>query len=266
MQPDPSLLEIQRHFLAALYEDAGPSFCDEAIQNSAIEPAARLGIYRNSSTQIHTSTLQTAYPAARALAGAAFFEQAASLYRTAHPSTSGNLQTFGAYFPDFLESLTHDTSAPYLGDIARLEWLRQCTILAGAAVALDPVDATQRIAQLNGLLSIKLHPSVHCFASGYPVYTLWHYAMQPGDQRLSAPETGEHIVLWRETGKVSMAVLDKASFHCVNALAQGTPLDQAYSLAQQHNPDFDLTACFANLVTQGLVVDITAVSTKEASP
>lgn len=261
MQPDPTLLDTQQHFLGALYEDANANFCDEAIKNSAIEPAARLRIYRNSSTLIHTSTLQTAYPAVQALVGAEFFEHAASLYRSAHPSTSGNLQSFGAYFPDFLESLTHDSSAPYLGDIARLEWLRQCTILAGEALALEPVVATQRITELSGPLSIGLHPSVHCFASGYPVYTLWHYAMQPDDQRLSAPETGEHLVLWRETGKVVMAVLDKASFHCVNALAQGTTLDQAYSLAQQHNPDFDLTACFANLVTQGLITDIVAAST-----
>ncbi|MEO6986096.1 MAG: DNA-binding domain-containing protein [Paralcaligenes sp.] len=265
MQPDPSLLEIQQHFLDALYENSSPNFCNEAILNSAIEPAARLRIYRNSSTQIHMGTLQTAYPAVRALVGAEFFEHAANLYRTAHPSTSGNLQTFGANFPDFLESLTHNASVPYLGDIARLEWLRQCTILAGIAPALDPVDATQQIAQLSGPLFIGLHPSVHCFASGYPVYTLWHYAMQPGDQRLSAPETGEHVVLWRETGKVVMAVLDKASFHCVHALTLGSTLDQAYSLAQKYDLDFDLTACFANLVTQGLVTDIAAASTKEVS-
>lgn len=266
MQPDPSLLEIQQHFLSALYEDTCPSFCDDVIQNTAIEPAARLRIYRNSSTQIHTAALRTVYPAVRALAGAEFFDQAAGLYRNAHPSTSGNLQAFGAHFPDFLESLTHDTYAPYLSDIARLEWLRQCTILAGTATTLDAMDATRRIAQLNGPLALVLHPSVRCFASGYPVYTLWNYAMHPGDQRLSLPETSEYLVLWRETGKVTMAVFDKASFYCVNELAQGGTLDHAYSLAQQQDPDFDLTACFANLVTQGLVVDITAVSTKEASP
>lgn len=266
MQPDPSLLEIQRHFLGALYEDTCQSFCDDAILDTAIEPAARLRIYRNSSTQIHTAALQTAYPAVRALAGAEFFDQAASQYRNAHPSTSGNLQTFGAHFPDFLESLTRHTSAPYLSDIARLEWLRQCTILAATAATLDAEDATRRIARLTGPLAIVLHPSVHCFASGYPVYMLWNYAMHPGDQRLSLPDIGEQLVLWRETSKVTMALLDKASFHCVNALAQGTTLDHACSLAQQQDPDFDLTACFANLVTQGLVVDITAVSTKEASP
>lgn len=266
MQPDPLLLNTQQHFLGALYENVSPNFCDEAIQNSSIDPAARLRIYRNSSTQIHTNALQTAYPAIRALVGAEFFEHVASRYRTAHPSTSGNLQTFGAYFPDFLESLTHDSSTPYLGDVARLEWLRQCTILAGTTPALDPIEATQRIAQLSGSLSIKLHPSMHCFASGYPVYTLWHYAMQPGDERLSAPETSERVVLWRETGKVVMIVLDKASFHCVNALTQGITLDKAYGLAQQQDPDFDLTVCFANLVTQGLVTDIGAVSTKKASP
>jgi len=263
MQPDPSLLEMQQHFLGALYDETCPGFCDEAIQDSAIEPTARLRLYRNSSTQIHTRALQTVYPAILALAGAEFFDQAASLYRIAHPSTSGNLQTFGAQFPDLLESLTHDTAAPYLGDVARLEWLRQCSILAKTADALDAVDVSRRIAQLEGPLSVVLHPSVHCFASAYPVYTLWQYAMQPGDQRLSLPETGEHLVLWRETDQVTMAVLNKASFQCVKELAQGASLDQAYRLARQQDPNFDLTACFADLVTQGLVVDLTAVSTQE---
>lgn len=94
MHAAPALPELQRQFLAALY-DVGVPGPVSAIDGHGLEPDARLRIYRKSGAAIHTGALRTSYPAVLALVGEDFFDQTALGYRRARPSRSGNLQIFG---------------------------------------------------------------------------------------------------------------------------------------------------------------------------
>lgn len=238
MHAVPALLETQRRFLAALYDDAatGPL---ASIVDGGLEPAARLRIYRNSCNEIQVGALRTAYPAVSALVGEAFFEQTARGYRQAHPSCCGNLQAFGQHFADYLAGLSAAHALPYLPDVARLEWLRQET-----ALAAEPVDVR------DGAI---MHPCVRVFASPYPVLTIWRYALQPTGAGLELADAGEQVVLWREGEQVAMAVLDPASFACIETLARGGTLDDVYQAGRKQDPDFDFAACIESLVDRGLL-------------
>ena len=253
MHATSTLPELQRRFLAALYDDDAPG-PDDAIAGNGLEPSARLRIYRRSCNEIQTGALRTAYPALLALVGEAFFEQTARAYRHAHPSDSGNLQAFGAEFADYLASLPSHAGYPYLPDVARLEWKRQRAALAADAEPIPPDICTRRLARTEAPLRISLHPSVHLFASRHPVLTIWRYATYPTPEALQLTGVGEQVVLWREDGEVAIAAPDTASFACIEALARGDTLAEAHAAADAIDPGFDLPACIGSLAERGLIV------------
>lgn len=256
MHAAPSLPELQRQFLAALYDGrvTGPV---AAIAGNGLEPAARLRIYRNSCGAIHTGALRTTYPAVLALAGEAWFDQTMRGYRCAHPSRSGNLQRFGEGFSDYLETLPELDTLAYLPDVARLEWLRQECVLAGDAAPLSHAAFVDALARAADPSHITLHPSVQLLASRHPVLTIWRYAMQPSTARLTLGGEGENVVLWREDGEVAMEAPDAASFACIAVLARSGTLTAAHAAAQARDTAFDLAACIDSLLQHGLVTGLT---------
>lgn len=264
MHTAPALLDLQRCFLDALYDanEAGPT---EQLVDVGIEPAARVRIYRHSSELIHLEALRTTFPAVAALVGDAFFEQAAAHYRCRHPSRSGNLQAFGEHFPGFLERLPNVHQLPYLGDVARLEWRRQAAVLAGDSRALTRAEFDARLAALDGPVRMAFHPSMQRLVSRYPVLALWQYATEPTAERLTLPESGDRVVLWRSEGEVAMSAVDAASFACIDALARGDTLDAAHAAASVRDPFFDLPSCITSLVAAGLVTEIIPVQPEESS-
>lgn len=265
MHAVPSLPELQRQFLAALY-DADESGPVASIAGNGLEPEARLRIYRNSCNEILTAALRTTYPAVLALVGAAFFDQTARGYRRAHPSRSGNLQAFGEAFAEHLETLTKCRSLPYLSDVARLEWLRQQTVLAPESQPVAPDTLVESLDTSGGPQRIVLQPSLHLFASRHPVLTIWCYAVQPTSERLTLDGEGENVALWREDGDVAMAALDPASFACITALAQGGSLDDAQAAAAAIDPDFDLAPCMKSLLDRRLVTGTRPFTTSRKEP
>ena len=264
MHAAPSLLELQSGFLGALYDEQKTGPADQVV-GAGLAPTARLRIYRHSCEQIHLEALRTAYPAVLALVGEAFFEQAGVHFGHAHPSRSGNLQVFGEHFPEFLEGLPSTQSLPYLGDVARLEWRRQLAALANESEPLSLVEFEAAMAEAEGAVRVTFHPSAQRLVSSHPVLAIWKYAMQPAAERFTLPESGDRLVLWRSDGEVAMAVVDAASFACIDALAGGDTLDAAHAKANHQDRDFDLPTCIASLVTAGIVTAIRSVQSQESS-
>lgn len=253
MHAAPSLPELQRQFMAALYDPKAPGPLAR-IAGNGLAPAARLRIYRHSCNETQTAALRTTYPAVLALVGDAFFNQMARGYRRAHPSHSGNLQLFGDALAGYVETLPGCRSLPYLPDVARLEWLRQLTILAPDAAPIGPDALAAAIRGAGDSLRLVLHPSLHVLESGHPLLTLWNYALHPDDEKLVLDEVGECVALWREDAEVAMGALDPASFACIAALAQEASLGAALRAATAIDPDFELDTCLESIGEHGLIV------------
>lgn len=261
----PTLLETQRRFLAALYndDDTGP---DTSIVGDGLASEARLQIYRHSCEATQAAAMRTTYPAVLALVGEAFFEQTVRGYRRAYPSRSGNLQAFGDHLADYLATLPALHQLPYLPDVARLEWLCQESALASGAGGPAPDSATRLLATIGGPWHVVLDPSVRLFTSRYPVLTVWHFAMQPVEGGLTLPDDAEHVVLWRDEANVAMAALDVASFACIEALMRNRALAEARAAGRVHDPDFNFAACMRSFVDRGLFVMLSTTPSCEGLP
>ncbi|HEX7386434.1 MAG TPA: DNA-binding domain-containing protein [Castellaniella sp.] len=259
-----SLRELQTAFLAALYDGTVPGPVS-SIAGNGLAPGARLRIYRRSCNEIQTAALRTSYPAVLALVGEDWFDQAARRYRGLYPSRSGNLQQFGVHFADYLQTIPAGRTLPYLADVARLEWLRQETVLAADSQALAFDDFMAGLDGAGESLRIGLHACVHFLSSRYQVLAIWRFAMDPqGD--LSLNDEGENVMLWRENDEVAMAAVDAATFTYVTALAAGMSLKEAGVDAATLDAGFDSAQCMNELIGRHLVTRVLPYAVTKKRP
>jgi hypothetical protein len=241
----PSLRDLQRRFAEALRDDAPPS------------PGLR--VYRNTVRANHRSALGATYPVVRALVGGPFFDTAVDAYADAHPSTSGDLNVYGAEFGEFLAAYPHATHLPYLGDVARLEWaLDEAARAADVDVAPQVVIAALKDATAeHGLV---LHPSVRLLLSRHPVWRIWH-VHQPehtGDMSVALDEATGHVLVHREPGAIAVEQLPAAEWAFLQAARDGDALGRALERALDVDGDFDLGAVLQARASDATIVGVHA--------
>lgn len=260
MAAAPRLCELQQGFAAAvLGRDDGVAAW---IMGAGLEPSARLRVYERAIAATLTAALRDSYPGVLALVGEDFFDAMAARYRRQYPSTSGNLQHFGAALADFIAGMPEARKLPYLPDVARLEWCRQLTALASDAPPVDAMRCAEVAAAAPERLRLRLHPSTHLLRSAHAVLGLWQWCQAPSDTAPCVNE-GEQVLLWREDGDVAMAALEPATFRCIEMLAGGNDVATAWAGARDVDHAFDLESCLRDLLGQGLVV---AFTDEETSP
>lgn len=252
MNTAPSLHKLQREFMAWVLGDAR-SAAGESVRGNGLTPDARLGIYRNIVFNNLTATLATDYPVIKRLVGNDFFDGMAARYIREEPSRSGNLQNFGARFPEFLVCVPEAASLPYLADVARLEWARQEGLLAGSAMPLDPAQLAHVAEDQQATLSLELHPSVRLLESSYPVLDIWLFCQDPQDGHLNLNGPGQRVMLWRDGNQIAMRVIDAGMYALLSAMQHNVSLVSAHQPAIAANPDFDLNAALQILFADGVI-------------
>ncbi|MEY4748644.1 MAG: hypothetical protein RIQ60_858 [Pseudomonadota bacterium] len=176
--------------------DGGPSA-------PAAEAPAGLAIYLNNAEGLARRCLSAAYPVLRELIGAEGFDAMAGVYRRADPPRHGDLADWGSGLADWLAAAADLLSdAPYLPDMARLEWALHCAELAAdgahppplvgrdagpdgaapdvarkgtmAAVSLVGVTVLERLADTEpATLQLGLAAATQVWSSPYPVVAIW---------------------------------------------------------------------------------------------
>lgn len=228
MPAPPSLSELQHAFAGVLQGNEAPAL-HTWIAERGIDPAARLRIYRHAGYAIHVDALVTAFPALRRLLGEECFDGLATRHAARRGSYSGNLQDYGADFAGFLAVQAETAAWPWLGDVARLEWLRQQAVLAADAA---PADAAALLVALAGAQgALRLRPCVRVLRSGWAVLDLWRHALLP-DIAAPDPATPQAVLLWREHAQVAMRPIAPAQAAFAQALCRQAVLAEALAEAQ----------------------------------
>jgi len=227
MPAPPSLSELQHAFAQVLQGGEAPAL-QAWIAGHGIDPAARLRIYRHAGYAIHVDALATSYPALRRLLGEDSFDGLATRHAAWHGSRSGNLQDYGADFADFIAAQAETAAWPWLGEVARLEWLRQQAVLAADAAPADPAALLAALADAKGAL--RLHPSVRVLRSDWAVLDLWRHALLP-DAGAPDPSAAQAVLLWREQTQVAMRAITPAQAVFAQALYRRAPPADALAAA-----------------------------------
>jgi hypothetical protein len=251
----PTLLELQRGFLQAML--GTPASAASLIAGPREDAADRIDVYANNAAVNFLESLRLTYPAVRRLTGDDYFDHAVQAYRRDHPSRSGDLQWAGSAFAEYLSQRHAGDEFRYLGEVARLEWLIQESLLAAdharfdlsrlAAVAPDAYDG----------LRFHLHPAVRLFASPYPAYTIWDANVgsdaEPGV--IDLDQGDERVLIGRSSGRSAFLPLTAGEHAFLAALAAGAQFAAAIEAAGAADPDFEPAAALQRFVLAESIVD-----------
>lgn len=239
-----TLAAIQREFLANL-SDAGA------------HRDARMQVHRRNAEANWHDALAAAYPVVARLVGPAFFREAALRYGEAEPSTSGDLDEFGAAFARFLAAYPHAATLPYLPDVARLEWALHESERAGDAAPLDLAALARHAGGDPGVIRMRLHPAVRLIDSPHPILAIWE-ANQAGRDGTPADAPGVVRILVRRVGAAALPeALDARDWTLLTALAAGDTLDQACVALGDAAAEY-LGPALARHVREGVLCDFEA--------
>lgn len=241
---------------AVLQRDAGLLL--SVVEGAGVAPAGRIAVYRSNVFHNYTEALRAVYPVVERLVGEDFFAGAARKYIVAYPSTSGDIQDYGQRFGEFLESFAPAASLPYLGEVARLEWLwHEC--FHGAEHAPLSLERLGDIAEESlDMLSFTLHPACRLLASRYPIGKIWS-VNQPDWQGATdvdiEADGAARLLLRRDGFAVSIEPLGEGEFEFMLALAHGEPLIRACERTHLLAPRLEIGTLLRRLVANCVLVD-----------
>lgn len=254
----PTLRDIQSAFIEALNRPTAPT-PDVIGRKDGAQAKRRFDVYRNNVAAGMIDALRASYPAVDTLVGSEFFAAGARVYLERHPPCSPLLFRYGDSFGDLLDSFPPAASAPYLGDVARLEWAWLQAYHAGDAEALS-IEALGRFLEDRagdgidaGDLRFTLHPSLTLLRSRWPIVSLW--AASTG--RMSSDDVdmtvSENALIVRPALVVETHRLPESGFAFLSAIAEGATLTEASNQALAIADDFDLTTHLQGLFAIGAV-------------
>ncbi len=262
-----ALRELQSGFRVALLHGETDAIL-LAVRAAGVAPSRRVATYRNNLMHNYCEALRAVYPVIERLVGEAFFAAAARQYIVTHPSRSGDLHDFGHELGGFLDGFEPAAALPYLGDVARLEWLwHECFHSAEhsplaldrlAGVATDSLDA----------LRMHLHPACRLLASPYPVGKIWSVNQPDWSAPTNvdlATDGAARLLLRRNNFAVVIESLGEGEFELLCALSRGEPLLRACEQALAAEPDFDFGSILPGLVERCVLVDFDVVEQQPAS-
>lgn len=231
----------------------------ENIDNSVISATGLMGIYQSSALANITQALSITYPVIEKLVGEEFFRATCRQYIYVAWPESGNMDDYGADFPEFLAAFEHAKHLVYLKDVARLEWAFHQSSLDNDANITD----WSTLAQVTDILKLKfvLAPSFRLVNSRFPVDQIWQL-----NQVNTSPEldltvnhdddkesTDTFLVLNRQGLKTVITPLTYDEFTLLQAFENGENFEQAIILATAKQADISMDNCLKKLIELGIV-------------
>jgi Putative DNA-binding domain len=250
----PSLRDLQTQMLDALLA-ASPEGAVPLIAAPADQALPRLRVYQNNVQSNFEDALRSSFPAVERLVGAEYFRQTAHRFQRHHPSPSGDLLHAGSLFPGYLAHLHADDDFSYLGDVARLEWLIQETLLSTDHAPLN-LPALSRVAPgAYDALRLELHPALRLFESRYPVLRIWTANVGDAEPEIIHLQSGgDRLAVMQRELQLQFHRLNATEHGFLNSLSRGDTFAAAVDCGSTSDPDFDATAALQRFVSAGAIV------------
>jgi len=223
------------------------------IVEDGFSHAERLNIHRNNTTILLCEALSATFSVVNKLVGDEFFEAVTRLFVRAQPPRSPCLFEYGATFPTYLATLPAAADLPYLGDVARLEWLWNEAFHAPEATPLTSADLADVKPEAYGDLTFGPHPSLGLLGSPYPIKEIWdiNQCDAAPDATVNLDEGGQALAVLRPKTNVEILELSPCGFVLAGRLRDGARLEEAFSAAQSIDPAFDPASTLAVLISAG---------------
>jgi len=234
-----SLSELQQRFAAAILAPE--------------DPDCGIAVYRNTIRSNYRNALGATYKVTRALVGDAFFHAAVDAFVAASPSRAGDLNVYGADFPDFLTAYPYGRELAYLPDVARLEWA-----LDEAARAADNDSSPQDLlaalaavpANVVAAQGFTLAPSCRLLFSPHPVMRIWQ-AHHDESVRVDFDAGPDYLLVRRQGDVPIIERVAHADYAFLSALEKGQDLATALGEALAADDAYAVGTALGALISNG---------------
>lgn len=247
-----ALEALQRRFVAAVVE-GDAALAGEVAGGGRLSPEGAVAVYRRAYPARMTEALGETYRRCWRVLGDDDFFAACAAFIPTERSTSGNLSDYGRGFPEFLESWSGAAHAPFLGDLARLEWTFKDIFHARQHEALPPAELAR---SASPGARFVFGAATALLTLGHRVHAIWTRELE--DETPLDPESwrgGEELFLYKKDGRVYSRVLTPPETAALAALRAGLPLDEALSAAEGLDAE-STSALFRDLAESGAVTEL----------
>ncbi|ODV03930.1 MAG: hypothetical protein ABT20_14345 [Rubrivivax sp. SCN 70-15] len=246
---------LQRAMGAAIASADAAAEAAPLFRGSPQAALMRLAVYRGNMVGACTQALGGAYPIVARIVGAPFFEGLAREYLRRFPSQSGDLNEFGANFPQFVADFEPTQDLPYLPDVARMEWLAHRAYYAHDAAAPDLAPLAAVAEEDYGALRFELAPACALLESRWPLARLWevHQDDYRGEFAVDLDAGAQRVLIHRPLFRVQVAELEPGSHRFLERVAAGATLATALEAAIAEQPSFDPRAALATWFGAGVI-------------
>jgi hypothetical protein len=240
------LSEVQTAFMQAVFSKDASSIAPH------ITDARGIAIYSNNVYAALTKALRTIYPVIQSLVGEPFFNFAAGHYIDRYPSSSGDLNNFGARFAAFLGEFPSAAQLFYLPDVARLEWYCHRAYLAADDATFDLQGLATVSPQNYDELRFRLNSACHLLRSDWPIDAIWQVNQDGygGDQTVDLDQGGVALLIQRIEHKVIMLPLSAGEWAFLNGIAEDQSLATLFEYVQEIDPTVDVGALLQKFIAQ----------------
>lgn len=259
----PSLREVQREFSAAVLFGDTAALASLGIVGGALDPAARIAVYRNNVLGNYRHALAATYPVVRRLMGGSEFDAAIAVFVRAHPSLHGDVNRYGGDMARFLATYPPAHPRAHLPDVARLEWAIDQANIAADAPPFDLPGLSAVALDAMGALRFALHPSVQIIRSRHPIFRIWQ-VNQPGyegDKHVDPSAGADLLLVRRAPDGVLIERLAPGEHAFLVALARNKRLEDAEKRGAEAEAAFDLAEVLKRHVAAHTIVSFHAPST-----
>jgi len=228
----PTLREVQAAVAQGMLTRDHSEAAPYVLEDAAIPPIERLGIYRNTFVGTLVQALRNTYPAVERLVGGEFFEGASALFVGRHPPHGAYLNDYGGEFGDFLADFAPAASLAYLPDVARLEWALSCAANAADAPSLAAEALTALGDVDQGRIRFRAHPSVRLVRLAYDADVIRQAVVRRDEESFKGftPDPQPFWVLAHRAGlEVVMRRINEADAAVSEAMFAGRQLQDIFT-------------------------------------
>jgi len=184
---------------------ASPASQPASSSSAAPSPQDKLQIYQHCIEVGHQKVLAAAFPAIKRLLGEDFFYPLCDRFFWDRPVAAPDLNDYGEEFSAFLQDFPALQDYPYLGDVAKVEWVWQRIWYEKEDAPFDFAGFEKASAQEDFSPRFRLASAAGFVWSSYPVVTIWQANREENkpesEETIHLDKGPEGCFLWRKEGK-----------------------------------------------------------------
>jgi len=226
---------------------------------------SRFSIYRNNVIVGLINALEDKFPVCLRLLGDDNFRQLAKEYIGDNLPSSPVMFEYGKSFSKYISSNDVIKYAPYLPDVAKLEYNIGEAYHAPNSPFITLSDFEEIGASKLFNSRVTLHPSVSCFHTNYPIVEIWKTNSYDQEVKSITILNAEDVLVSRPSFDIMIESLPVGAVSFIKQLSDGKSMSEAVAVVNDMNANFDLTKCLQIIMRSGVIANISFCGQEEAS-